>query len=745
MKSLKLHLENCHGIRKLKHTFNFEECSSVVIYAPNGSMKSSLANTFDDVANDRETRDRIFVDRKPRREIVDETGKPIDPKSIMVIGPVNKEEFVVGERASTLLVNSKLRKEYEELLARSNKIKEDFISMLNTQYNLNVDIEKEVSLTFTKDADNFKEAVMRISDEVENQRDPEFQDVPYDIVFNEKVEKEIVKPEVQEALEDYIKHFNTLIEKSEFFKRGKFTYYNANIIANALEKNSFFEAKHVIKLVGQDKSREITSKSDLVNLINEEKDEITSDKDLRTKFKKIEKILDRNTELRDFANYISRDEFVLPHIVNINSFKEKVWKSYFVKNRDMYDEMISEFRRVGKRKREIEDMAESERSDWEDVIDIFNTRFFVPFELIVKNYIGVSLGQEPIPMLGYRFKEFEDGKTVAVDFSSKDELTDKLSTGELRAFYILNVIFEVNVRQKNGEKTIIIVDDIADSFDYRNKYAIIQYLEEISKYDNFTQIILTHNYDFFRSIIGTGNIASEKALQLMVEKWDDKITLSHQKWGRNVFVDKWKKNYSTSTRQRIASIPFLRNLIEYTKGSNDQVYQTLTSLLHIRNDTEKYMDELLFDVYEKMFDKHIEGAKQVSILQLIIDEANECLNDSPHNPRLENKIVLSIATRLVAEKYMIHRINDKELVDSIESNQTRQLYDIFVEKFDDKDIISILNRVVLMTPENIHLNSFMYEPIVDMSDEHLRLIFKDVKELLKSVSTDLDWNIDMKF
>jgi len=28
--------------------------------------------------------------------------------------------------------------------------------------------------------------------------------------------------------------------------------------------------------------------------------------------------------------------------------------------------------------------------------------------------------------------------------------------------------------------------------------------------------------------------------------------------------------------------------------------------------------------------------------------------------------------------------------------------------------------VVLMTPENIHLNSFMYEPIIDMSDEHLK-------------------------
>ena len=34
-----------------------------------------------------------------------------------------------------------------------------------------------------------------------------------------------------------------------------------------------------------------------------------------------------------------------------------------------------------------------------------------------------------------------------------------------------------------------------------------------------------------------------------------------------------------------------------------------------------------------------------------------------------------------------------------------------------------------MTPENIHLNSFMYEPILDMSDQHLRKLFQEVQAL----------------
>ena len=34
-----------------------------------------------------------------------------------------------------------------------------------------------------------------------------------------------------------------------------------------------------------------------------------------------------------------------------------------------------------------------------------------------------------------------------------------------------------------------------------------------------------------------------------------------------------------------------------------------------------------------------------------------------------------------------------------------------------------------MTPESIHINSFMYEPILDMSDEHLRKLYTDVLAL----------------
>ena len=34
-----------------------------------------------------------------------------------------------------------------------------------------------------------------------------------------------------------------------------------------------------------------------------------------------------------------------------------------------------------------------------------------------------------------------------------------------------------------------------------------------------------------------------------------------------------------------------------------------------------------------------------------------------------------------------------------------------------------------MTPENIHLNAFMYEPIPDMSDDSLKALYSEVCNL----------------
>ena len=44
--------------------------------------------------------------------------------------------------------------------------------------------------------------------------------------------------------------------------------------------------------------------------------------------------------------------------------------------------------------------------------------------------------------------------------------------------------------------------------------------------------------------------------------------------------------------------------------------------------------------------------------------------------------------------------------------------------------MEILEQVAMLTQENINLNSFMFEPILDMSLLHLYDLYQEVKNLL---------------
>lgn len=51
MEKLKVSLENCYGIKKLEHNFDFSDGKTCSIYASNGTMKTSFAKTFKDISN----------------------------------------------------------------------------------------------------------------------------------------------------------------------------------------------------------------------------------------------------------------------------------------------------------------------------------------------------------------------------------------------------------------------------------------------------------------------------------------------------------------------------------------------------------------------------------------------------------------------------------------------------------------------------------------------------------------------
>lgn len=182
----------------------------------------------------------------------------------------------------------------------------------------------------------------------------------------------------------------------------------------------------------------------------------------------------------------------------------------------------------------------------------------------------------------------------------------------------------------------------------------------------------------------------------------------------------------------IASIPFVRNIAEYS--GHAATFTNLTSLLHFKPDTATVtIGDLETNIKTILIDKAAITLAMPGnfVIDVIYNSANAILATVNQNIDLENKIVLAIAIRLKAEQFMIARINDIAFWNSITTNQTFALIQRFKNDFSGETAnIELLEQVNLMTPENIHLNSFMYEPILDMSNEHLKQLYQSVRDNL---------------
>lgn len=153
----------------------------------------------------------------------------------------------------------------------------------------------------------------------------------------------------------------------------------------------------------------------------------------------------------------------------------------------------------------------------------------------------------------------------------------------------------------------------------------------------------------------------------------------------------------------------------------------------MKSGTNSITCEHLKNIYNRVLNNNaaaIYDSADKCVLTLIMETASSIVNEAPAIAELESKIVLSIAIRLRSEQHMIAWIADPEFSGSIRSNQTQKLFAKYKITFpDNTDQIALISQVNLMTPENIHLNSFMYEPILDMDSTHLRDLYTRVNTL----------------
>jgi len=722
MEKAKVSIRNCYGINALESEFDFTGGKSTqIIYAPNGVMKTSFANVFDDYSRGIESKDLVFPMKESLRVIKNSAGEDINPESVFVIRPY--EKTFKSNRMSTLLVKEDLRRQYDEIHLKIDIEKAKLVQVLQSATGLRNQIEETICNSFGADLNSFLQVLNKLEDWINDESEQQYSHIKYNKIFNDNVIAFLETGDIKNQIQEYIKKYDELINNSSFLKKS-FNHYHATTVHKNLKDNGFFQGGHTINLNINGEKQEIADHNKFFALIKEAKEEILKDATLQTIFNEIDRKIS-NAQLREFRDYLFENQEILTELADLSLFKQKLWTSYLKENKEIYNNLLSEYKNGQNEIKEILKKAKNSETDWEKVIEIFNRRFYVPYRLGIKNKED-SVLKDKAPSIEYYFNE----RAENID----EELLFKvLSQGERRTLYLLNIIFEIESRKKQGIKTLFIVDDIADSFDYKNKYAIIEYLKEVSEEDGFFTIILTHNFDFFRTVQERISGSSKYEGSFMAVKENDYIKLENLKYRyiSNPLKD-WKHDLSDNAKL-VASVTFARNIAEYI--GDEENFNKLTSILHLKEATKvltiKDLERIYKSIFKDLSDIELDNSDR-KLYDIIFEVAEQIVSSNTESVvNLENKVVLSIAIRLNAELYMIKMINDNEFVSRIKKNQTGKLFGKFKECFQEElKCIEILDKVNIMTPENIHLNSFMFEPILDMSDHHLKELYRDIQRLI---------------
>lgn len=724
MNFIEIELKNCFGIGRFHHKFEFKHVNtnSFLIYAPNGTMKTSFAKTLDLISkNDSKSKpcDSVYSDRKSEYKVYTDNGE-ISIESISVVNAENSS-YDATDKISSFIASQDLKKKYDKIYSELENQKSEYIKKLK-QISQSTDCEIEFINTFSESSKTtFFELLLNTSKELISK--PESYNFRYNDIFDKKGNVKKFLDKNQKLLSIYVSKYNELLAKSKFFKSSKnsFGTYQANEIVKSTEDNSFFEAGHKFTL---NDNIEIKSTNELKQILENEITSIINDGNLKKSFEQVDKSIGSNAELRSFKTAIEKNNLLLVELEKYDDFRKKIWLNYISSIANETKNLAKLYESHKKALKKIIEDAKKEFSIWEEIIRTFNQRFYVPFEIRLVNQEDVVLRRETAN-IEFDYKDRNDSPVT----KDKSSILSILSKGEQRAFYILQLLFDIESRKQLNQETLLILDDIADSFDYKNKYAIIEYIKELHCNSIFRLIILTHNFDFYRTV--ASRLSLDYKAAFMATKNDNReVQLIKGEYRKDIFSH-FKKNISDQ-KIFVSIIPFVRNLIEYIEDNSTSNYLLLTSCLHVKVDTSTITCGDILNLIHKSFPSTIKqsiGFGGRFIKDLIYETADLIILENGINEiLLENKITLSVAIRLKAEEYMLRKIPNSSTLE-IDSNQTSKLLKIFKTNHSDKESITILDRINLMTPENIHVNAFMYEPLIDISVFHLVDLYKKVKAL----------------
>lgn len=739
--------ENCYGLKSFElKEINFTDSNKAIIYAPNGVMKTSFSNVFDDISKGNKTTDRIFNGLNTSYIVQYYSSTYSNTQlskndNIYVVKSFDERFELSKETIGTLLSDEKTRKNYEILVSQFSEELSEFKSNLSklsgfTQKDIESQLRKDFKINKKADWADIFARLNEIYSEIENIE--LFNDIKYIDLINEKTEFIITSQPFLELIGKYVDLLNDLISNNEVLSKN-FSDYNAEELGKSFKKHDLFKNNHKIVLQN---GIEIKSLKEWNNVITEQLDKIYSTPEIGKALQDLKKKLTGNDSVRTLREIILSNKEILVYFKDVEKLKKILWVNYLNNLEKDFSVYFSKVTSFSSEIKKLYESAEKQAERWQRVVDEFNRRFRVPFEVKISNKANFLLKDEA-PNLYFTYTRCRGtDEEEKADFG-KDELMKSLSMGEKRAMYLLYILFDIEIIKEKAiqgsGKHLIIVDDIADSFDYKNKYAIVEYLSDISKNEYIDLLILTHNFDFYRTVVSRIGIKREKCY--IVQKTEsEELQMTNFGYLKDYFskgiVEAIKDGNIISSSKKIkliASIPFYRNLTEYLLI--DSEYSKLTCLLHLKStpvDTNnlKLSDvwNMIPNIFRSEFNSTFSTDNDEKYLDLINNLATEICNSPKEEIVLENKIILSMAIRLELEKFLKTILTANKISLECQGVQTRY-WSEKAKPFLTEEQIKIVDEVNLMTPESIHLNSFMYEPIIDMSDWALKQLYENVLNL----------------
>ena len=733
------HFENCYGIKEfdMGTGIDFSRSNKAIIYAPNGVMKTSFTKVFEDLSKGEAAKDRIFPSavtsysiRYYTTDYVFTSANPRQIPSCNAVYVVNSfaDNFeFTKETVSTLLADEATRNAYNVLIAQFMEQIKVFEAELAAKSGLTKPKVKptlisDFQLPITAD---WPDIINTLHDQLQTE-DPiiYLNEIKYTELLSDKAIAAYGKTEFRRYIQQYIERLGELLQDSELLSNN-FTDRSAEALTKSFTTNDLFSVNH--KVVLRD-GTEICSLDEWKQVVDSQIQRMYADDTLRAAFEKLKKLLTANNEVDKARQIIIENQQIIPLLFELIHTKKRMWASYCSQMERSFNEYYDVITAFTTRVRELYERAEAQSERWKQVVEEFNRRFRVPFTVQINNKSNFILKDEA-PNLSFIYKRGSGENTESTDLT-KEDLLPSLSMGEKRAMYLLYILFDlerIRIQAAAGQKHLVITDDIADSFDYKNKYAIIEYLADLSKNTGIDLLMLTHNFDFYRTVKSRLGVVRNNCFIAQKDE-SGKIKMDVFRYQKDFFknviiagingTDAYKQK-----KMLIASIPFYRNLAEYCGNEDD--YLKLTCFLHYKTTPIDTQNATLTDLWS-IISGYVTGSTATFGTEKFYDTVQFLATDiamEDDDISLENKLIVSIASRLRAEMYLKTVITAQEgnCPDS-DSNQMRDWYEK-ARPYLTADEVTVMDEINLITPEAIHLNAFMYEPLIDVSIWSLNDIF----------------------